>query len=155
MKWRIPVIWEMTGIVEVEAPALEEAMSKVDENIDFSVGVFKDGSLDLECNDIETVRNLYNRGIPDGLESIFPELNSYDSDNMRTIPWVDDGSENAAQRENRMVQGMFWIRIVFEVCPGARFYCDIQALSVEEALGVFFSNHPSLTYNMVVDHLEV
>lgn len=36
-----------------------------------------------------------------------------------------------------------------------RYYCYIDALSLEEAIVIFFQHHPHITYEMIEDHMEV
>lgn len=67
--WKIPVTWEMAGIVEVDKSkfsTIEEAMEYVrDENnsIELPTGedaIYVDGSWSLSCEDTESVM-LYNK----------------------------------------------------------------------------------------------
>lgn len=67
--WKIPVTWEMTGIVEVSKdkfPTIEEAMDYVgDENNPIELptsedAIYVDGSWSLSCEDAESVI-LYNK----------------------------------------------------------------------------------------------
>lgn len=67
--WKIPVTWEMAGIVEVdkdEFPTIEEAMNYVrDESNPIGLpdredSVYIDGSWSLSCEDVESVM-LYNK----------------------------------------------------------------------------------------------
>lgn len=65
--WKIPVTWEMAGIVEVgkdKFPTIEEAMDYVrDESNDIELPDDKyyiDGSWSLSCEDAESVM-LYNK----------------------------------------------------------------------------------------------
>lgn len=44
--------------------------------------------------------------------------------------------------------------VVFDF-DGERYYCYIDANTVEEALGRFFRLHENVTYNHVVDHFEI
>lgn len=45
-------------------------------------------------------------------------------------------------------------QIVFDF-DGERYYCYIDAINVNEALGIFFAHHKNVTYNHIVDHFEV
>ena len=45
-------------------------------------------------------------------------------------------------------------KIIFDV-SGKRYYCFVVAGNMDEALGIFFRNHPHVTYDMVVNHTEV
>lgn len=44
--------------------------------------------------------------------------------------------------------------IVFD-CEDQRYYCFVDALNMDEALGIFFVNHDTVTYKNVIDHMEV
>lgn len=61
--WKIPVTWEMYGMVKIEANTLEEAMeiARDDEGvIPLPEGDYVDGSWRLTETDKELVRELYN-----------------------------------------------------------------------------------------------
>lgn len=152
MIWRIPVNWKMTGTQEIDAETLVEAMSHACDDFNATDGEFVDNSLVLLNDDVESVRYMYNNGRPDGLE----ELQFYTPENKRQIYWYEHecGSEDAESREQRMIRGMGWYRIIFDI-QKERYYCDVEALNIDEALGVFFAEHPHITYAMVVDHMEV
>lgn len=56
-KFKIPVTWEATGFVEVEADTIEEAISKFDNEIVDTCDLPKseayiDGSFDRSCKDL-------------------------------------------------------------------------------------------------------
>ena len=57
MKIKLPVTWEVCGMIEIEADSIEDAVNKFDENIDFislpSNGEYVDGSFDLSNREIE------------------------------------------------------------------------------------------------------
>ena len=36
-----------------------------------------------------------------------------------------------------------------------RYYCFIDAVSMDEALGIFFRSHDTVTYKDIVDHMEI
>lgn len=44
--------------------------------------------------------------------------------------------------------------IVFD-CEKNRYYCFVDAINIEEALGIFFINHDTVTYSNIVDTMEV
>jgi len=44
--------------------------------------------------------------------------------------------------------------IIFDIGEH-RYYCFVDALTMDEALGNFFRNHRTVTYDMVVDHMEI
>ena len=80
--------------------------------------------------------------------NMFPELNEY---------WDNDGDlyrdlNRAYDRINLIDIGRY--EIIFDVAK-QRYYCYVDAINMDEALGVFFVNHPHITYDMVVDHMEV
>lgn len=61
--WRIPVTWEVYGMVEIEAETLDEAMSIARDDdgvIPLPEGDYVDGSWRLTEEDGELVRELYN-----------------------------------------------------------------------------------------------
>ncbi len=62
--WKIPVTWEMCGIVAVKADTLEEAMDKAryDEGVSIpnEDASYVDGSWDLSMNEEDTIRENYN-----------------------------------------------------------------------------------------------
>lgn len=66
--WKIPVTWEMCGIVTVEADRLEEAMEKVRRTGNISLprdGIYVDGTLDLSMNEDEEIRSCFNNNQKD------------------------------------------------------------------------------------------
>ena len=59
MKIRLPVTWEVCGIVEVEANSIEDAINKFDENADeisLPSGEYVDGSFDLSDREVEYIQ---------------------------------------------------------------------------------------------------
>jgi hypothetical protein len=76
------------------------------------------------------------------------ELKEYydnDGDNYRDLDLEDD--ENEFGETGRY-------EVIFDV-DSVRYYCFIDARSMDEALGNFFRNHPNVTYSMLVDHMEI
>lgn len=68
--WKIPVTWEVYGMVKIEANTLEEAMeiARDDEGvIPLPEGDYVDGSWRLTETDKELVRELYNDNDTDEL----------------------------------------------------------------------------------------
>ena len=45
-------------------------------------------------------------------------------------------------------------QIIFEY-DNQRYYCYIDAFNLNEALGLFFKNHNNVTYDNIVEHLEI
>ena len=68
----------------------------------------------------------------------YPELKRYDEEHTAYLAREEDTE----------------FEIIFEV-DKERYYCYIQASNIDEALGIFFVNHPHVNYDMVVDHVEV
>lgn len=70
-KWKIPVTWSMSAVVDVEAPDLETAMKIAgNERSDLSLpspdnSEYCDGSWSLVYDDAEEIRRYYNGGRPD------------------------------------------------------------------------------------------
>ena len=88
-----------------------------------------------------------------GSGNLLPELFYYRTeDHVCELPWDED--EAADARNERERRGMAQYRIIFEV-EGQRYYCNVEAMTIWEALGVFFMNHPHITYEMIVDHMEI
>jgi len=71
-EWRIPVTWEMYGIVYVEADTLEEAMDKAYDSEIPDDGEYLDGSWEVE-SDVDLVRECYNGNAPDEAPDSHPE----------------------------------------------------------------------------------
>lgn len=66
MDIKIPVTWEVCGVVHIEADSIEEAMSKFDEisdDIPLPDGDYVDGSFQMTCRDVEYV-GAFNPGCP-------------------------------------------------------------------------------------------
>ena len=62
--WKIPVIWQEIGIVEVEANTLEEAIeiARDDDGV-ISIpdnGEYLEGSWEVDCDDEDYLREWYN-----------------------------------------------------------------------------------------------
>lgn len=67
--WKIPVTWGMMGFVKVEAPTLKKAI-KIAEDKDGVIpipddGNFRDGTWEVDCNDMTYIRAFYNDGQED------------------------------------------------------------------------------------------
>lgn len=74
----------------------------------------------------------------------YPELSMYDAEDYRLDLWRENSELDAGTYE-----------VVFEA-DDERFYCFIHGCdSLLEALGLFFQDHPNITYSMVFDHFEV
>ena len=68
-KWKIPVTWEVCGIVEVERDRLEDAMDYVRNDGDHiklpRESHYVDGSFDLSQYEVDCIRRAYNNNQPD------------------------------------------------------------------------------------------
>ena len=149
MRWRIPVIWQMTGTQEVEADRLEDAMERATDSFDATDGEFKDGSLELDCYEVEAVRAIYNNNCPDYLDKQYPELSEYRWEDkigfLRSIPYCSENSPTIYLKD---------YEIIFDVA-GNRYYFYCVEKDIGNALALFFRENPHITYDMIVDHVEV
>lgn len=71
--------------------------------------------------------------------------------------WDNDGSlYRDLEREDNGTSNEEISRyeIVFDF-KEERFYCFVDAININEALGIFFKNHDTVTYRNIVDHMEV
>lgn len=70
--WRIPVVWQDKGVVEIKADTLVEAIEIAkDEGGIIPIPYehsYIDGSWAVECDDVEYLRNCYNNGQADDAE---------------------------------------------------------------------------------------
>lgn len=64
--WKVPVTWEMYGVVEIEADTLEEAFELAyDDSIPLPEGDYVEASWNVESEDADYVREYYNDGQED------------------------------------------------------------------------------------------
>lgn len=75
--WKIPVCWTMMGTVSVEADTLEEAIeiARDDEGV-IPIpdnGDFLDGSWEVDCTDIDYLREWYNGNQTDNINKSLME----------------------------------------------------------------------------------
>ena len=65
--WKIPVSWEVAGVVEIQAPTLDRAIeiAKTDDTIKLPYGEYVSGSFDVTVDDDDLIRNYYNQGQQD------------------------------------------------------------------------------------------
>ena len=65
--WKIPVSWEVCGVVEIQAPTLDRAIeiAKTDDTIKLPYGEYVSGSFDVTVDDDDLIRNYYNQGQQD------------------------------------------------------------------------------------------
>lgn len=66
-KWNIPVNWEMTGVVTIEADTLEEALERAenDDSIRLPTGNYVDASIVVAFDDSDYIRECYNNNQED------------------------------------------------------------------------------------------
>lgn len=66
-KWKIPVTWEMAGVVTVEADTLQEAIDRAnnDDDIGLPSGDYVESSFEVSFDEPELIRELYNNNQPD------------------------------------------------------------------------------------------
>jgi hypothetical protein len=71
--WKIPMSWTVTGIAEIEANTLEEAIEIARTDDSFPLpeenASYLEGSCEVEPHDIEFIRTYYNKDQTDDLES--------------------------------------------------------------------------------------
>ena len=69
---------------------------------------------------------------------------------------TDDGHQFDMDREDDEtdIENIGRYEIVFEV-DDKRYYCFADAINMNEALGLFFVNHPHVSYDMIIDHMEI
>lgn len=83
-------------------------------------------------------------GSPETLPDAYPELAMYDAEDYRCDLTRDDPEPEGPDFE-----------VVFEAA-GERYYCFLHGTeSLLEALGLFFKDNPNITYDMIVEHMEV
>ena len=65
--WKIPVSWEVVGVVEIQAPTLDLAIeiARTDDTINLPYGEYVNGSFDVTVDDDDLIRNYYNQGQQD------------------------------------------------------------------------------------------
>ena len=64
-KWIIPVTWSEKGVVEIEANTLADAMNKVSNAYVPTESEILDDSMEIDCYDEDTIRDIYNDGQSD------------------------------------------------------------------------------------------
>ena len=85
---------------------------------------------------------------------IFPELRFYGvEDHEADLAFGECERELVYANEDAYHDNMGQFRIAFDL-GGERYYCNVEAANMLEALGFFFREHPHITYDMVVFHEE-
>lgn len=84
-KWRIPVTWEMAGVVTVEADTLQEAIDRAnnDDNIGLPSGDYVDSSFEVSFDEPDLIRELYNNNQPDGIREEIRDSADMATDGLR------------------------------------------------------------------------
>lgn len=72
--------------------------------------------------------------------------NTWEKDYIRT--------ENGLHRQIKTDDYAECFEIIFEN-NGRRYYCEIDAPNINEALGIFFINHQNISYNDIIDHISL
>lgn len=71
--------------------------------------------------------------------------------------WNNDGElyrDLSREDDGTSIEEINRYEIVFDF-EEQRYYCFIDAISMDEALGIFFVNHDTVTYKDVIDHMEI
>lgn len=63
--WKVPVTWQMQGVLEIEADSLEKACDKAYDSGLPDDGDYIDASFEVDDEDLEYVRRYYNNGQED------------------------------------------------------------------------------------------
>lgn len=112
MKWRIPVQRTVTGITEIEAPTLREAMEAAEVSVNTVVEQSKNSKVVVAETDIEAVRSKYNRNLADGgeLEPFVVDFVQYRYASI--VVWAKNQAD--AEREAEKVLSDNRIAITYE-----------------------------------------
>lgn len=75
---------------------------------------------------------------------------------LKIYELTDDGYQADLDREDdeTSIDEIGRYEIVFDINKD-RYYCFVDAININEALGIFFTNHPHITYEMILEHMEV
>lgn len=71
--------------------------------------------------------------------------------------WNNDGKlyrDISREDDGTPIENVGRYEIVFDF-ENQRYYFFVDAINMDEALGIFFRNHETVTYNDVVDHMEI
>jgi len=139
MKWKIPMHWEMVGVAEVEAGTLREAVDLAPETFNPVDESFLDGSYEVDCDDIASIRRDFNDGRLDRDYDAYPELRMYNEAGFVSLVPLH-------KREDRK---SLWA-VKFRV-DDQQYTCVVRGQNFANALGRFFMNHTNLTYNHVLE----
>lgn len=81
------------------------------------------------------------------------ELKEYwDNDGCLYRDLDRDSSCDSFEEENEVPVGRY--EVIFDYMEN-RYYCFIEAVSLEAAMFTFFKYHPHITYDMIEDHMEI
>lgn len=81
----------------------------------------------------------------------YPELSNYNDEHKWDLDLFREANKGD---DNTPEEDLDDYEVIFEVNDD-RYYCYIFAVNMNEALGLFFKAHPHVTYEMIVDHIEV
>lgn len=71
--------------------------------------------------------------------------------------WNNDGElyrDLSREDDGTPTEDIGCYEIVFDF-EEQRYYCFIDAINMNEALGIFFVNHDTIMYKNIVDHMEI
>jgi hypothetical protein len=71
--------------------------------------------------------------------------------------WNNDGAlyrDLSREDDGTPIEEIGRYEIVFDF-KEQRYYCFVDAISMDEALEIFFVNHDTVTYKDVIDHMEI
>lgn len=71
--------------------------------------------------------------------------------------WNNDGElyrDLNREDDGTAIEEIARYEIAFDF-EGQRYYCFVDAINMEEALGIFFINHDTVTYQNIIDHMEI
>ena len=81
----------------------------------------------------------------------------YQALNWLSMYWNNDGERYRYldwDKDEPDVNEVPRYEIVFDYGQ-VRFYCFVDARNIDEALGIFFRHHPTVTYEQIYDHVEI
>lgn len=96
-QWKIPVSWEMCGLVSITADTLEEAidLAKDDDSIVLPTGDYVDGSFSVSLDDPDKIREFYNNNQPDeiSVRQAIHNFMAFEKETSIIYPFASDFEE--------------------------------------------------------------
>ena len=71
--------------------------------------------------------------------------------------WDNDGElyrDLDREDDGTSIEDIGRYEIVFDF-EEQRYYCFVDAINIDEALGIFFKNHDTVKYEHIVEHMEI